>query len=117
MNSIFVSEKDIGSHLLQAGYLSTVAHRAEAVVSDARKQGYVRFFLNKPGECLLCGSRNIPDLLIDVYMPSKEKTVYIHAICKEIELRLNICGAMIVRLTNESVKRWEASQTINDEFL
>ena len=77
-----VTKEEIGSFLKQVGYSANVSHKAESVLFDAEKEGYVRFFLIKPGECLLCGSRNIPDLLVDVYMPNKEKTVYIHAICK-----------------------------------
>lgn|SRR5487761_559468 len=78
-----ITKGNVSSILIYFGYSAQVAHKTEGVLGDAEGKGYVRSFLITPDQCLLCGSKDKKDLLIDVVLPNKEKTVYIFPICIE----------------------------------
>ena len=77
-----VTPEDIAGVLLSSGYSSTVAHAVEKALVNAKSKGYEKFYLLQSDRCLLCGSRDYSDLIIDVFLPTHEKNGYVYPICR-----------------------------------
>lgn len=104
---ISVNKDNVKSYLNAFGFSTDISNKVANAISQATKEGYLNFYLLNPTRCLLCGSSNVADLILDAFLPNNTKKGFIFPICtKDWAVAIEIRGedSEIVRRIREETQ-------------